>query len=78
MSLIAMGYQSTVAYKSMTYKYRIVSAISVKKGILKNTEKFRKPLCQSFFFFIKVTAFRLILGNFYKHLNYRIPLGDCF
>ena len=56
MYLIAMGYQSTVAYESMTNKYRIVSVISITKGVLKNFEKFRKPLCQSFFF-IKVTRF---------------------
>ena len=66
---------------------------SVRKGVLRNFAKFTgKHLCQSLFF-SKVAGqpatllkkrlwhmcfFLWILRNFYDHLFYRSPLGDCF
>ena len=55
----------------------------VRKGVLWNFAKFtEKHLCQSLFFNKvagrSIELFLWIVRNFWEHLFYRTPLGDCF
>ena len=55
----------------------------VRKGVLRNFAKFtEKHLCQSLFFNkvagLSIERFLWFLRNFWEHVFYRTPLGDCF
>ena len=70
-------------FKLVTYQMqKQPPKVFCKKGVLRNFAKFTgKHLCQSLFFSkvagLSIERFLWFLRNFWEHVFYRTPLGDC-